>query len=375
MKAAALYVAIFALALLTIPLIALNYDMEKAPEMQAPTHSPSVPENLPVELLPDSDSDADSADTQADASAGDSDGEPQRQVVATPASQRGVDSFLIKDTATGQVNEVSLQDFVRGAVAAEMPVSFHPEALKAQAVAAHTFALHNHLVQEENADSALNGADFEADPSGMKVYITEAQAKAFYGENGDRYWEKICEAADSVLPYVLEYDDEPIVAAYHAISAGQTEDAANVWTGSAPYLQSADSPGDILAPDYETTVTLSTQELRELLLAAYPDLELQEDPGEWFGDETRSESGYVVEIQVGGQTLHGKELRELLGLRSHNFDVLYTDTGFTFDVYGYGHGVGLSQYGADFLARQGKTFDEILDNYYTGAALKMVEVA
>lgn len=376
MKAALLFVSIMALCLLVIPMIAISYNIEPAAAEPAAAqiHSPAVPAAAPRE---------DSYPAQANEAAGEetellydgeyTDEEIHGGVIETSSAEPAL-VFNVLDQTTGKINEISLRDFVRGAVAAEMPVTFHSEALKAQAVAAHTFALHSRLAQQESSDMWLMGADFAADPSNMKVYMTEAKAKEFYGggELADVYWNKICDAADSVLDYILEYDDEPIVAAYHAISAGQTEDASNVWSGSAPYLISVKSEGDILAPGFETTVTMTADEVKTKLLAQYPEVELGGDASQWFGEATRSDSGYISEIEVGGAGIPGKELRQVFGLRSHDFEVSYADGSFVFTVTGYGHGVGLSQYGADFLARQGYTFDEILSAYYTGAVLKTV---
>ncbi len=370
MKAITLFIAIFALALLIIPMIALSFDTVVPTQNAVQVHTPIVQEQLPATKKPTS-----SLPDMQEELQHPSEDSPQASLPASTVSAYGVDHFKILDQSTGKVVSVPLRDFVRGAIAAEMPVSFHPEALKAQAVAAHTFALHNHIVQQQNPDPTLKGADFAADPSNMLVYITEEKAKEFYGNNGDLYWSKICQAADSVLPYVLEYDNEPIVAAYHAISAGQTENAANVWIGSAPYLQAADSEGDILAPDYETTASFSADEVEEKLLSAHPDIHLPTNPEDWFNIQELSPSGYVVQTEIGGVNIPGKEIRELLGLRSHNFQVEYgTDDQFYFTVRGYGHGVGLSQYGADFMARQGYTFDEILRNYYTGVNLKRIQL-
>jgi len=379
LKGAALFIAIFALAVLIVPMVALSFDtagpsgtpvqvhMPAAGQSAASTQ-PDVPEagpgpqqEFPITDMPGSEAEAEpAADSEVQSLSG--------------MSYNGVLDFKVYNQSTGKVDTVSLRDYVRGAVAAEMPVTFHPEALKAQAVAAHTFALHNHYEQQESTDPALKGADFAADPQNMLVYITEEQAKAFYGEKGDEYWERICEAADSVLTYVLEYEDEPIVAAYHAISAGQTEDASNVWTGYAPYLQASESEGDLLAPDYETATVLPRDTVQNALWTAYPSAELSDDPSEWFTGLVRSSSGYVTELDVGGVELHGKDIRTLFDLRSHNMDIDYSaqSESFTFTVRGYGHGVGLSQYGADFLARQGYTFDEILRNYYTGVTLKKI---
>lgn len=376
MKATLLFISVMALCLLIIPMIAMSYDIGRvtaAEPVSAQIHSPSVPEAVTREdSYPAVD---EAAGEETEPLYGDEYvGEEALDDVIEASSAEPVLTFNVLDQTTGRINEISLRDFVRGAVAAEMPVSFHSEALKAQAVAAHTFALHGRLAQQKSPDAGLMGADFGADPSNMKVYITEAKAKEFYGggELADIYWNKICDAADSVMNYILEYDDEPIVAAYHAISSGQTEDAANVWSGSAPYLVPVKSEGDFLAPGFETTVTMTQDEVKSKLLARYPDLNFGGEPSLWFGEATRTDSGYVYEIEVGGAGIAGKELRQVFGLRSHDFDVSYADGEFTFTVRGYGHGVGLSQYGADFLARQGYTFDEILSAYYTGAVLKTI---
>lgn len=365
MKAGLFYVVLFAFVLLVVPMLALGFDLTQPAEL--PVDAPKLPEQTepagqPVEPSSEAVQEEKAASAEEEVTA-------VQPLDNVQSSRYGVDSFRVLNESTGEVEEIALRDFIRGAVAAEMPASFHSEALKAQAVAAHTYALHNHLIQQEIPDPALNGADFSADPQNRIVYMTEEQARAFYGDSADQSWEKICAAADSVLDYVMEYDNQPIVAAYHAISAGQTEDASNVWTGSAPYLLPAESGGDLLAPDYETGESFAAEELRTLLQAAYPEIALAEDPAAWFGEEDRSGSGYVNMIQVGDQSLHGLDVRQLLGLRSHNFEIAYDGEAFRFQVYGYGHGVGLSQYGADYLARQGYTFDEILNHYYTDVTL------
>ena len=370
MKAAAVYVAIFAIVLLLIPMIALHIETPSATQMQIPVHQPAIvqTENLPAST--DEQDSVPAAQTVVPETPREEEGE--KASVPTQAMIAAVKEFRILDQSSGVVRTVSVRDFVRGAVAAEMPASFHPEALKAQAVAAHTLALHHHFTQQKTPDPTLRGADFAADPTNLKVYVTEDIMQSFYGDKAEYYWGKICEAADSVVSYILEYEQEPIVAAYHAISSGRTEDASNVWVGSAPYLTAVESEGDILAPGYETTATFTVWQMHELLTTAFPDIELPEAPEEWFGLPKRSESGYVVSIRVGNQELHGKDVRTALDLRSHNFEVIATEAGFTFTVCGYGHGVGLSQQGADYLARQGESFDSILDTYYPGAQLKQI---
>ncbi len=283
-----------------------------------------------------------------------------------------VKEFKILNRSTGKVDKVSMQDYVRGALAAEMPATFHLEAMKAQAVAAHTYALNLKRQNENGTDSTLKGADFSADPQNWLGYVTEDLARERFGDNFEVYWNKICKAADSVMQYVLVYEEQPIVAAYHAISAGQTEDAANVWLTGVPYLVPVESQGDQLAPGYESAVTFTQAQIKEKLSKAYPESNFSADPAAWFGNIQRSESGYITSVTACGVQMHGKELRELLGLRSSNMEITYANGQFTIVVKGYGHGVGLSQYGADYMARQGDSFDIILSHYYPGTQLAQI---
>lgn len=287
-----------------------------------------------------------------------------------------IQTLKILDQSTGEVAELSLFEYTRSAIAAEMPADYHLEALKAQGTAALTYALHQAAAQralpEELRDPALKGADFSADPGNRKGYMTEATARDFYGDRFDHSWNKITQAARTASRCVILWEGEPIAAAYHAISAGDTtERAENIWNGPLPYLVEADSSWDILAPGYKSTLSVSDGELKELLTSL--GATLLPDAATWLEIEDRSPAGYVTAIRAGDLTLHGNQLRNLLGLRSAAFELERTHTGYTFYVRGYGHGAGLSQTGADYLARQGKTFDEILRHYYTGVTLAEIE--
>lgn len=286
-----------------------------------------------------------------------------------------IETLRIYDQGTGEVAELTLAEYTRCAIAAEMPADYHLEALKAQGVAALTYALHQAMEQrslaEEDRDPALMGADFSADPGNRRGYMTEETAREFYGEQFDYCWDKITRAAQVACRCVALWEGEPIAAAYHAISAGETtERAENIWDGPLPYLVEVDSSWDILAPGYKSTVNVSDGELQEILTAAGANL--LPDPATWLEVEERSPAGYVTAIRAGSITLHGNQLRNLLGLRSAAFELERTHSGYTFYVRGYGHGAGLSQAGADYLARQGWGFDEILLHYYKGAALAQV---
>ncbi len=277
-------------------------------------------------------------------------------------------SYKLLNTATGEVVTLSAADYIKGVVAAEMPASYHEEALKAQAVAAHTYALRIIGSQLANPSEELKGAYFSTDPDKFQAYMSKEQAKAYYGDQFDVYWKKISDAVDSVIGKVAVYDGQPIAAAFHAISCGTTENAKNVWGNEVAYLQPVDSPGDKLSPQYEADKTLTAEEVKQALTEQNSSLNLGEDKAAWFSDLKTTESGTVSQITVGDSTMTGLELRNLLDLRSAAFTVGY-DQGkdsFTFHTKGYGHGVGMSQYGADYLARQGKTYEEILKQYYTG---------
>ena len=162
--------------------------------------------------------------------------------------------FSILDRSTGQVEKVAVLDYLYGAVAAELPPGFHLEAMKAQAVASHTYALYC----QEHPSQDLGGADFSADPSNWEGYVTREQMLERYPDLGETYWEKIKNAVDEVASTVLVYQEEPILAAYHSMSAGATEFASNVWNGTVPYLIPVDSVGDTLADQFETSVTFAS---------------------------------------------------------------------------------------------------------------------
>ena len=280
-----------------------------------------------------------------------------------------LDAFKILDKATGKVDEVSVLDYVIGAVMTEIPATYQVEAIKAQAVAAHTYALHHHLSQQKNPDPTLKGADFSADPSSHQGFMTAESAKKRFGDKYSDYYDKIAPAVKEVINQILVYDDEPIVAAYHAISAGQTEDASNVWNGSAEYLVPVDSKGDEYAPEYETIAAVSFDDLAKLMENKYPGTVFQDDPEKWLEIVSRSQSGYITEINVGDTSMSGLDFRNMLGLRSSNFDISFSGNGFAFVVKGYGHGVGMSQYGSDYMARQGALYNEILEHYYRDAVI------
>lgn len=261
----------------------------------------------------------------------------------------------------GQVEELTMADYLWGVVAAEMPASFEEEALKAQACAARTYTavLQNSQKHPE--------ADICADSSCCQAYIERSAAEARWGLNAGEYGEKIDRALTETDGLGVLYQGKPIQALFFSSAAGKTVDAVEVWGNSVDYLKSVDSPEGDEVPNYHSQVVLGAEEVKALTLNAYPGADLSGDPASWFGEASRNDGGGVVSMTLGGVTLTGGQVRSLFSLRSASFTVAWDGTQFTFDVTGYGHGVGMSQYGANAMAKSGSSFQEILTWYYTGA--------
>lgn len=274
---------------------------------------------------------------------------------------------LLSDSNT--VVEMSELEYICGAVASEMPATYHVEALKAQAVACYTYAMKAKSTQLKSPDSALKGAYLSSNNSVHQGYKTKEQLKEKWGDKYDTYYKKIEDAVKAVIGKVITYKGELITAAYHAISPGKTESAEVVWGGEVPYLISVNSAGDRLSPDYSSTLVLTTDQFSEIA-AGLSGVSLGVDASQWVSSPVTSESGIVKTIKVGESTFEGSKIREVFSLRSSCFTIEYKNNTFTFNVTGYGHCVGLSQYGADYMSRQGSTYNEILTHYYTGAKIE-----
>lgn len=270
----------------------------------------------------------------------------------------------------GQVQEMKLDEYLEGVVAAEMPALFPEEALKAQAVAARTYTMKR---ASETPAASHKGAMVCDDPNHCKAYKSIASFAANWGASQGEYRDKIAGAVRATDGEILLYDNQPISAVFHSSSASKTERAADVWGRDVPYLQSVESVGDEAAPNYESTVTVPLDSFRAKVLETYASANLSGAPDGWFGEAVRSEAGGVKTVSVGGVNIGGRELRLMFGLRSTNFTVSASDDGVVFRTVGYGHGVGMSQYGARGLALQGMEYRAILQHYYTGTSLGKIK--
>ena len=284
-----------------------------------------------------------------------------RTITTSAARDKG--RMVRLKTDDGQVAELTMEEYLWGVVAAEMPASFEEEALKAQACAARTYT-----VSRQNHPSDKHpDADICGDSTCCQAYIDRTDAEARWGLNAQEYGEKIDRAIAETDGLGILYDGQPIQALFFSSAAGKTVDAVEVWGNSVDYLKSVDSPEGEEVPNYHTQAVFSSGEVKSLTLAAYPGADLSGDPSGWFGQASRNEGGGVISIPLGGVTLTGSQVRSLFSLRSATFTVSYGEGNFTFDVTGYGHGVGMSQYGANAMAREGSSFRDILTWYYTGA--------
>lgn len=281
----------------------------------------------------------------------------------------GGSQFRIKDSSTGKIMTVDDRTFLCGTVASEMSPLAPTEALKAQAVASYTYYSRIRQNERKSPTASLGGADFAADPQNWNIYITKEEMQKRWGNNYDKYSQLINAAANSVSSQVLKYNGQLIDATYFAISSGNTEDAQDVWGSKCPYLISVASPYDVFAGGYETTMTFSEAEMKSKILAINSKANLSNSASDWIGKIDRSNAGGVKTIVIGGQTLTGSQIRTGFGLRSSDFTIFYADGKFTFTVKGYGHGVGMSQTGAEAMAKQGSNYKQILAWYYPTTTL------
>ncbi|MEG1153615.1 MAG: stage II sporulation protein D [Ruthenibacterium sp.] len=295
---------------------------------------------------------------------------PPAVSVAPPQTLPTEEPLLILDEATDTVLTVPMRNFVLGAVAAEMPLTYGDEALKAQAVAAHSYALAVKAACD-GSDASLKGASFKASPAQRLGFVTNDVMRRMWDKNYAANYAKLDALVGEVLGEVLFYQDAPALACYHAISNGVTENAAAVWGKEVPYLISVPSVADVKCPDYETVQTFTAQELYESLVMSCDGLAPVGDPAAWITAIDTDAAGYVQNITIGSTAVTGTAFRKALGLRSSAFTAAYAnDTKqFVVTTHGYGHGVGLSQYGANAMASAGKTHAEILAHYYPGTVL------
>ncbi len=272
----------------------------------------------------------------------------------------------VYNPAESVIDDFALEDYLVGVVAAEMPSSFHAEALKAQAVAARTFAA-SRMQGLYGSIQDHFGAHVCTDSTHCQAWISKERFLQVYGKEKD--WQKIEQAVKDTENKVMTYGGALINPLYHSNSGGVTEAIEEVWTvlGSVPYLKSVYSPDESQYAEFEKKVQFKWDEIKKIVKAKHPEAKLGSDPSKEIEIMSYSNSGRINEIRVGSIKMSGIAFRELLALRSTNLDVSFPDKQ-TVQIIsrGYGHGVGMSQCGADAMGKKGLDYIKILEYYYTG---------
>ncbi|MFV0274804.1 MAG: stage II sporulation protein D [Bacilli bacterium] len=271
---------------------------------------------------------------------------PEKEVI-----EETYDYKITLHRSNGQIIEMELEDYVIGVVGAEMPASFNIEALKAQAILARTYAIKTLETGKKLTDTTIK-----------QVYKDNKELNTMWGSSYNTYYNKIKSSVTSTKGLVVIYNNQLIDAVYHSTSNGRTENPVYVWGYDIPYLQSVSSTYDEVATSYYRETTRDFNILSTIF-------------GINFNSDTIIEvidytsSGAVNKINIGGKIYTGKEIREILGLRSTDFKFILQDSGYIISTKGYGHGVGMSQYGANGMAKSGSTYTQILNHYYTNVKI------
>lgn len=276
-------------------------------------------------------------------------GEPTKEE-ETPKYKREISVY---DTNTKTVTKMDLEEYVWRCMAREMPATFDKEALKAQAVAVRSYTVRK-AAGEKAAEHF--GADVCTDFAHCAAFLNNLNEMDKKTQNIYK------EAAHETAGEILTYEGEAASTVFHAMSSGKTENAADVWGGSVPYLISVDSFEDTKVSGFETKAEFTWEELFSLL-------EISEKS---VGQPKMTEGGSVAEITIGGKIFKGTEIRKRLKLRSAAFEIEETESGLSFTVHGYGHGVGMSQQGANAYAKQGLSYREILAKYYPKTSISHI---
>ena len=285
---------------------------------------------------------------------------------------KGNETVKVYITETGKIEEVNLEDYICGVLSNERPANFEKEALKAQAVAARTYLASKKL----NSCTLHEGIDI-CDSTHCQVYTSkEKRLEKWDASYANEYWNKIKEAVDETSGQVLCYNGEIVLyPQFFSTSSGQTENSEDVYLGEIPYLRSVSSTGEESAPKYTSTKSLKISDFVYLLNSNFNNLNVTvENIKNNFKIKSSSEAGGVIKLDINNVEIRGIDFRKALSLNSTNFTYEFNGDTITFNCKGYGHGVGMSQWGANAMAKNGSSYDEILKHYYTGIEITNLEL-
>lgn len=278
-------------------------------------------------------------------------------------------------SSSKKIININLEDYIVGVVCSEMPVEFDKEALKAQAVAARTFAVAHIESYGGKKYEGAHGANV-TDSIDCQVYMgKEERLNKWPADKKDEYWNKVSEAVKETSGQVLMYNNKLVMEPYYfAVSSGETEDAKEVLGEDIQYLKSVSSPGEESVKKYKSKVSINYISFINKINDAFPKSKLNlSNVKNNVEILSRNKTGSVKSIRVGNTTMTGSKFRSIIGLNSTNFKINSNVTGFQFDCTGYGHGLGMSQWGAQAMAKKGSKYDEILKHYYTGIKIETLK--
>lgn len=271
-------------------------------------------------------------------------------------------------TKTNKIEKIDLDEYLYGVVSAEMPASFEEEALKAQAVVARTYTIYKIV----NNDGKHKNADICDDSSCCQAWISKKDRLAKWDESEkNKNWNKIVNTVNNTQGKIITYDGKPINAFFHSNSGGATEAPIDVWGGSGyPYLQSVATSGEDAYSQYSSKATFTKKEFTEKIKEVHNDFKINFKEKDCIKIKEYTDGNRVKTIKIGNLELSGVEVRNILELRSANFKVEIEGDKIKFEVTGYGHGVGMSQTGADSMAKEGSNYDEIIHHFYTDVKIE-----
>ena len=268
---------------------------------------------------------------------------------------------------TGEIEEINLDEYIANVVSAEMPVKFDIEALKAQAIVARTYTIYKITKSKKHKE-----ADICDDSTCCQAWISkEDRLKKWNKDKANKNWNKIIKAVNDTKGKIITYKDKPINAFFHANSGGKTDVPLYVWGGEGyPYLQVVETSGEENYSEYRSEAEFTKKEFEEKIKAKHKDFKIDYKQENCISIKERDDSNRVKTVKIGNLNLSGVEARTILGLRSANFEVQILEDKIKFTVIGYGHGVGMSQTGADSLAKQGKNYEEIIKHFYKDVEIR-----
>ncbi len=278
-------------------------------------------------------------------------------------------TISVYNSSTNKIQEMDIETFLYGVLSAEMSSDFSEEALKAQAVAARTYIIYK---KENNMTKGHKGADICTDSNHCQAYFSYDELKKNKGDDWIKEsYPKIKKAVDDTKGHILIYDEKAILPLYFSTSSGKTENCEEVFSSQYPYLKSVSSPYEEQSPRYYTETKINKNKFVNALNKSYSNISLSVDNLiNQIKVLERTNAGSVKTIQIGNKKLTGRNIRTLFGLNSANFDIGFENDTIVFKVKGYGHGVGMSQWGAEGMAQKNYKYYDILCHYYTGIEIK-----